>query len=575
MKNMLKHLTIAKKLNAASLGFSLIVAGALVYILMIVNGTSMISNNQNQYVRQQLNSIDEQAQMLQQQRQHIEQIAVLTQVDREFRNMRAWLLDLSVSWLNEAEENADLAKQRLESQLGLLKAIDTKLASSLLQDTGKFYQVMMAAVDAYVDGNRVKGNSLVADARVLAVDIDNLLAEQKQQLEQNFQNINQQVANVGKAVINSANQVKSASDQVVHKNAALFNASIVILIAIILLSIGFSVVLRREICLPIERLRSTVENIQQTADLTLRFEVRSMDEIGITGDTFNKMMAQFASILKQVSDACIELDAAVTQLVELMQQAKKGVLEQECATEQVASAIHQMATTVQEVASHTETARQTTEQAKDTAEDGRQVVQKSVQATLGLSELIKESNNAISRVEHDSGEIGSVVDVIRSISEQTNLLALNAAIEAARAGEAGRGFAVVADEVRTLAQRTQQSTQEINNMINKLQSGTHEAVELMSRGNIDAKGAAEQAGMAGETLLLIEQQVNNINDMNMLIATSAEQQAAVADEINRNVISISDSSASTTTAVEATVTASDQLLHLSHQLANLVKQFKV
>ena len=226
-------------------------------------------------------------------------------------------------------------------------------------------------------------------------------------------------------------------------------------------------------------------------------------------------------------------------------------------------------------ASHTETASHSTQAAKTAAEEGRSVVQASVSATQDLAKLFSDTHDSISQVEKFSNNIGSVLDVIRSISEQTNLLALNAAIEAARAGEAGRGFAVVADEVRTLAQRTQESTQEIDAMISSLQSGTGQAVTLMGQGNAEVKSVASQAENAESSLHQIEEQVNEINDLNTMIATSAEQQSVVAEEINRNVVDISDSSTATTEAVEATVKSSENLLLLSRKLEQLVSQFKV
>jgi len=332
--------------------------------------------------------------------------------------------------------------------------------------------------------------------------------------------------------------------------------------------------MRREVCTPVNRLRTTVEKIQQESNLAARFEVRTLDEIGITGVSFNKMMDLFSNIVEQVGQGSIDLEDAITQLVNLMQKTQGGVINQQNATEQVATAINQMATTVQEVARHTEQAKNSTENTQKTSSEGRKIVDSSIKSTQSLSKVLNNANNALKKVEHDSAEIGLVLDVIRNISEQTNLLALNAAIEAARAGESGRGFAVVADEVRTLAQRTQESTEEINNIITKLQTGTKDAVSLMSQANDEAHSVTSQAELTGEALEKIDNQINEINDINTLIATSAEEQSLVADDINRNVVDINDSCSNTTEAVQETMAASENLLKLSKHLDSIVKQFK-
>jgi methyl-accepting chemotaxis protein len=575
MNNILKKLNISTKLLIGSLGFSSIIAIALAYILLTVQSTSDISIEQRDFVSKQISAIKNQENLQLQQQQEREKLALINDIDREFRTFRAWLLDLSVSWLNEAEENAVTSQEQLILLLGKLSKWDAPLASEIETKTTAFNEIMLEAVDSYVDENRVKGNSLISDSRLLTVEIGTLIEVFRQESNSRFKQINSELTQAGQSVTQSGNMVKQSADTIVDKNADLLKIAVVLLIVIILLSLLFSYVMRRELCTPINRLRDTVERIQKDSDLTIRFEVKSMDEIGVTGNAFNLMMDQFADIVRQVCQSCAEVDSAIAELVDLMQKAKDGVLNQQQATEQVASAITEMAQTVQSVAESTENATKSTEEAKVAATEGHNMVDNSISETQGLSTLIADANNAIVGVEKSSSKIGTVLDVIRSISEQTNLLALNAAIEAARAGEAGRGFAVVADEVRTLAQRTQQSTSEINEIITSLQSGTHDAVLLMANGNTDAQNVSQQADSAGVALQTIEEKVLEINNLNMMIATAAEEQSVVADDITRNVVNINDSFEITTTAVEATVDASENLLGLSHHLATLVKQFKV
>ncbi|QFU22125.1 methyl-accepting chemotaxis protein [Shewanella eurypsychrophilus] len=572
---MFKNMTISTKLVAGSFGFSAVIAIALIYVLTTVESISSISIEQQELVEQQIDAIRHQEEMQTLQQIERNKYLLAGEIDREFRDLRAWMLDLSVSWLNEAEDQANATQEHLNSKLDELSKIDASLANELKNKTQAFYDLMLEAVDAYVDDNRVKGNSLIAGSRAQAEEIELLILSFQQVANISFENVSLKAKSASAEVTRSGSLVRDAAAQVVQKNSELFFLSITLLVVIILLSIIYTYVMRREICTPIERLRSTVERIEKESDLTSRFEVRSLDEIGITGTAFNRMMAQFATIVSKVTDACQQLDTAVSDLVKIMRETKQGVVDQQDSTEQVAAAINQMATTVQEVAQHTEQATLATLNATEAASHGRQMVENSVTQTLGLTNMIADANLAIARVEKDSSAIGKVLDVIRGISEQTNLLALNAAIEAARAGEAGRGFAVVADEVRTLALRTQESTEEINKIINNLQSGTQHAVSIMSQGDEDAKSVLEQAQKAGDALKTIEEQITEINELNAMIDTSAEQQAVVASEINQNVVSISDGSISTTEAVENTVSASENLLLLSRHLASLVQQFKV
>jgi len=568
-------MNISTKIIAGSLGFSSIMAIALIFILVNVQTTSDISIVQRGHVNQQIEATQQQETLQKQQAIELNKLARIIKIDQEFRNLRAWLLDLSVSWLNEAEENAEASLTLITSDLSELAKVEANSAQQLLEQIEQLYELMLDAVDSYVDDNRVKGNATIANSRLLVIEIEVLISDLQQKSNDKLKSISQQAVDAGKVVTLSGNQVKISAQQVVEKNSFLLNASITILVIIIILSIFFSYFMRREILAPIERLRNTVENIQKTSDLTLRFEVRSMDEIGITGTAFNLMMKQFSEIVSQVNESCMELDRAISHLVDLMQQAKEGVLNQQMATEQVATAITEMATTVQGVAKNTEQATESTAGAQDAAIEGRDMVEHSIAETQELSTLISKANIAILDVDKFTTEIASVLDVIGSISEQTNLLALNAAIEAARAGEAGRGFAVVADEVRTLAQRTKESTSEINNIIARLQNGTHNAVSLMSEGTKEALQVSQQADSTGITFTTIEQKINEINDLNTMIATSAEQQTMVADDINQNIVNINDSFTTTTSAVENTMSASENILQLSHHLASLVKQFKV
>jgi methyl-accepting chemotaxis protein len=237
--------------------------------------------------------------------------------------------------------------------------------------------------------------------------------------------------------------------------------------------------------------------------------------------------------------------------------------------------MNEMAATVQEVSRNAQYAADGALKADEEARNGAAVVTETIAAINSLSGNVENASEVIQRLEAESENIGSVLDVIRGIAEQTNLLALNAAIEAARAGEQGRGFAVVADEVRTLASRTQQSTSEIQEMIERLQQGSKNAVAVMEEGRRQTQAGVEQAARAGQTLQDITAAITSIRDLNTQIASAAEQQASVAEEINRSIVSINEVADETSLGMREAAMSSNQLTQYASQLQSLVERFEV
>jgi len=348
-------------------------------------------------------------------------------------------------------------------------------------------------------------------------------------------------------------------------------------IAVVLIIVGLGVGLwfAGSITGPISRLSKTIGEIESKSDLTRSIDIHSNDELGQAAQAINAMLAKFRSSLQQVSSSTCQLATAAEETSVVTRQTTQAVQQQLTETTQVATAMNEMSATVREVAANTSHTATASAEANTESREGRQVVDQAVAQISELANQIESAASVIQGVQQDSDNISTVLDVIKGIAEQTNLLALNAAIEAARAGEQGRGFAVVADEVRNLASRTQESTEEINQMIDKLQTGSKKAVGVMEQSQKQAHSAVEYATKAGDSLSTIAGVVENINDMSTQIASAAEEQSAVAEEINRNIVSISDMAEQTAAGTENTAAASDELAQLATQLQNLVGQFRV
>jgi len=344
----------------------------------------------------------------------------------------------------------------------------------------------------------------------------------------------------------------------------------------LLIGLGCALLIVNVVVKPLKLAVDAMNDIAEgEGDLTSRLDVVGNDEIAKLGQAFNKFAIMVHDLVSEVMGSVSQLSSAATELSMVTNQTSEGVSRQQMETEQVATAMNEMTSTVQEVASHAEQAAGAANDANSESQNGNQIVNEGIKSISSLAQEITSASEVIGRLETDSENIGTVLDVIRGIAEQTNLLALNAAIEAARAGEQGRGFAVVADEVRTLASRTQESTQEIQKMIEKLQSGAHDAVEVMNASQNRATETVDHANQAGNALNSIAGSVERINDMNLQIASAAEEQSAVAEEINQNVVRIADIAQETSGSMQQIASSSEDLAHLSTRLDQLVGNFKV
>ncbi|KGK82990.1 MAG: methyl-accepting chemotaxis protein [Pseudomonas sp.] len=324
----------------------------------------------------------------------------------------------------------------------------------------------------------------------------------------------------------------------------------------------------------IEPTRSLIEHIARLSQgqFANRVDASRADELGRLAVAANTLRDFLAETFNDLQQSAANLDSASGELNTISTLMAQGAGEQFSRTDQVATAMHEMSATAQEVARHAGDAAHAADAADHAAQQGEAVMQSTIHSITAIRSEITSTAEVVRRLEGDSERIGKVLDVIRGIAEQTNLLALNAAIEAARAGEAGRGFAVVADEVRTLAQRTAESTAEIHQIIDSVQTGALNAVRAIESGQQRSEQGVEQVTEAGRMLQNITEAVEAIRDMNRQIATAAEEQTAVAEDISRNLTEITSIATTNQQHVERTQAASQNLHNLSLQLSDVTRR---
>jgi len=378
--------------------------------------------------------------------------------------------------------------------------------------------------------------------------------------------------NITKSLATSVGKIVATSEK--H---ALEGVKVTVILLAVSLVVGyliFLIMVKKIIVIPAQALANDL-SLMAEGDFSKEITVVSADELGQVADSASILRDDIGNIVNQINQSVFKLSTSAEEMAHITEQSNQSMTQQRLETDQVATAMNEMTATVHEVAQNAQLAADSANQANSEVNTGQSVVNESISAISKLVQQVESAADVIHELENDSVEIGSVLDVIRGIAEQTNLLALNAAIEAARAGEQGRGFAVVADEVRVLAQRTQTSTQEIQSMIEKLQSGAQQAVESMNQSRSQADVTRDTAARAGQVLTSITSSVTNINDMNTLIASSAEEQNSVAEEINRSVVSISQGAEVASEGAAHTAQTSEDLRNVAEELKHVISRLKV
>lgn len=349
-----------------------------------------------------------------------------------------------------------------------------------------------------------------------------------------------------------------------------------ICLGVAVLALALSLLIQRAIVNPVNQVVFALRDIAEgEGDLSRRLKIDSNDEIGELVSWFNHFIQKIHDLVVKFRDTANDLSASATELNAQSGDTSQSIARQQKEIEQVEAAMREMSEAVQSVETSIVSSANDSEQADQESKVGREIVGETMDAIEALASDIESASSVITKLQQDSDTIGSVLDVIRGIADQTNLLALNAAIEAARAGEQGRGFAVVADEVRTLASRTQESTQEIHDMIERLQQGSREAVQVMDKGRSQAHASVETAEKARTSLAAITTAVATIKNVSQQIAEGAKEQRATTDDINGNIVNISSAVRSTSEGAREMSNRAEKLDRLSNEMLHLVDQFKL
>lgn len=484
----------------------------------------------------------------------LSQLKATNGLAKSFSDLRYWLTDLAIAGEYESEQRVEELQKTVDSYLSVLSESQPDVEVILRDSVSQYVDEMVAAVDLFIEEDAVAGNQHVKRGRSIA------------------ESINQHLVTL---LEGAADTTGKAAHSVVSNNQFVRNVSTLILIGSIIFGSLLSWISSRGIIRPVANMRDTINAVENNSDLRKRVTADSFDEIGDIGRSINRMLEKFQRLIGEVSQSTLHVASSAEEMSVVTGSTNEGVERQQVQTVQVATAIDHMTESFNEVTHQTEQVAETATNASEYAETGKQVVRRNVEVINQLAEEVGTVESLIQKLNEESQSIGTVLHVIRGVAEQTNLLALNAAIEAARAGEQGRGFAVVADEVRTLASRTQEATEEIHETIDSLQHEAADAVRAIEQGRIQTETGVQQAAEAGAALEAIANEVITISEISTRTASSMASQNNTAVEINRSVTDINAVANKTAAGTRQVMEASDELARLSRQLQTLVEEFKI
>ncbi|MGY5451998.1 methyl-accepting chemotaxis protein [Agarivorans sp. MS3-6] len=541
-------------MNTSSLRFRYSVVFAVNAILLIV--VSLIGFNVSQNTQKNLVTVEESI---------LPALTAVLQADRDLYQARIAELNaveapLSVltNLMKSYQDNAEQALQRMQQFEALLSEYpeSTRGLESFNQKFSQWKSSSSEVFSLLKQGEKKQAITLSSGPSL-----------------QDFENLRQVYNAATEAAEILAKGIKQQSFEEVSTQLSMlvFVSSVTILLSIVLAYFGPKILTDS-----INRITERINDISQgDGDLTQRLEIRRNDEIGELATSFNQFVDLLEVLISNVNKFSRELNHSITDINQKSEQTTEVSKEQNQSVEMIATAVTQMAAAIREVANNANNTAEEINTVNNQTEQGQNVTKESVEHITLLSNTVQDATNVIENLSQDSDRIASVLDVIRGIAEQTNLLALNAAIEAARAGEQGRGFAVVADEVRSLASKTQQSTEDIQKMIEALQNGVTRAVDAINKGSSVAKGTVDLAEQTLEALNQILESTSKVSEVSASTATSTEQQSHVTEDIDRNLTELADKTRMNLDNAQESMAAAQIAIEQAKQLDQQLNRFKV
>ncbi|MFC3152243.1 methyl-accepting chemotaxis protein [Litoribrevibacter euphylliae] len=573
------RVSIFLKSQLTNLAFLIILFCSFGWLMMQMNEVVSRIEHTQEFLEEQNVAIAEQKSLLNHQKEKMDLQAVTLSAYSNYSRYLTWRLESAISTDSRSIEEANEAEQKLRTDLNKIIELDEELGEAAdvvaiyLED---FNSTIQEAIELNKSGAEARLiRSKVGESQSHSSAMNAMFETILEQAALSVNEASEGVFSAGVKVEDSITKVQTASQKNIDDGNAMETKMIYIFVLASIISVVIGVLVAKSVTRPIRLLTQQVKDIEQESDLTRRININSRDEISDIASAVNSMLATFQTIIQQLMKESDQLATASQQSKRLSDQNLEIVEQLKAQSEMVATASNEMAITIKGINDHTEEAVNQSDDATRHCQQTENIIQATANNISTLSNQVEDTVQSISEVAKNSQAIGSVLDVIRGIAEQTNLLALNAAIEAARAGEQGRGFAVVADEVRALAQKTGDSTNEIQAMIETLQKGVTGAVSEMERSKDQVQTSLEESQKANDTIQATVTAVATIAETNQQIAHSTEEQATAAESIDESITSISQLSDGVASSAESAAHSSEELERIVVHMNQIINKFKV